>query len=95
MFLLVHLQRTGLYEGLLTDDTNVRSLARVRALVTDDVALVMEPLAADPTRVRAFVRVRSAVGLQVEALEEGLTAIIANVVALLQVISLHVLLRIK
>lgn len=65
------------------------------ALVTNDVALMVEPLAANPTRVRTFVGVRSAVGLQVEALEEGLAAIVTNVITLLQVVPLHVLLCIK
>lgn len=95
MLLLVHLQRTGLYEGLLADDTDVRSLARMCALVTNDVALMVEPLAADPTRIRTFIGMCSAVSLQVETFEEGLAAIIANVIALLQVIPFHVLLRIK
>lgn len=91
----MRLERAELRKGLLTDVANVRSLARMDTLVTDDVALMMEPLTADATHVRTFVGVRSAVNLQVEPLEERLAAMGANVVSLLQMVPLHVLLRIK
>lgn len=95
MLLLVYLQRTGLYEGFLANDTNIWSLARMCTLMTNDMALMMESFPTNATCIWTFVGVRSAVSLQVKALEERLAAIITDVVALLQMISLYVLLHIK
>lgn len=92
MLLSVRFQRVRLRERLLTNVAHERSLARVRALVTYDVTLMMKTATANATHVRAFVRVRPAVSFQVELFEEALPAMQTHVIALLQMIPFHVFL---
>lgn len=76
-------QRAGLRKSPLTNIANIRPLARVRTLVTNNVTLVMKSLATNTTYIWTFIRVRSTVSLQVKSLKERLAAVQANMIALL------------
>lgn len=92
MLLIVLFERTELRESLWTIIASVRFNTHMYAHVTNKMALMVKPFVADVTYVWTFVRMCSTMNLQVKSLEESLATGLANMIALLQMIPLHMFL---